>query len=172
MDRNADAATPCRSGSARRCWRWSEPSLVRRARDVAAWTDAHLASHRRSAETIAAIARDALGPRRRVRSARPSPSTRWRQWILERFARARKTLDRSRPERVRRARTRPTRITSRRPSHPRQSVRVTSCSMDLWAAEPARRASTPIRRGWPTSARRRAALRSLDGRSRRARRGH
>jgi Xaa-Pro dipeptidase len=57
-------------------------------RFYAGWTDEHLASHRRSAETIAAIARDALvlaGGRARTRE--PATEHELVAGILERFAR-------------------------------------------------------------------------------------
>ena len=58
-------------------------------RFYAAWSDAHLASHRRAAETIAGIARDAFthaGEHARGRD--PATEHGLVQWILERFARA------------------------------------------------------------------------------------
>jgi Xaa-Pro dipeptidase len=58
-------------------------------RFYAGWSDAHLASHLRSAETIAAIARDAFalaGERARTRG--PATEHELVQWILERFTRA------------------------------------------------------------------------------------
>jgi Xaa-Pro aminopeptidase len=58
-------------------------------RFYASWSEAHLASHLRSAETIAAIARDAFayaGERARTRD--PVTEHGLVQWILERFARA------------------------------------------------------------------------------------
>jgi Xaa-Pro dipeptidase len=58
-------------------------------RFYAAWTDAHLASHLRSAEAIAAIARDAFAlAGERARTTRPATEHELVQWILERFARA------------------------------------------------------------------------------------
>jgi Xaa-Pro aminopeptidase len=58
-------------------------------RFYAAWSEAQLASHRRAAETIAAIAREALGlAGERARGARPCTEHELAQWILERFARA------------------------------------------------------------------------------------
>jgi len=58
-------------------------------RFYAAWTDAHLASHLRSAETIAAIARDAFAlAGERARTARPATEHELVEWILERFAHA------------------------------------------------------------------------------------
>jgi Xaa-Pro aminopeptidase len=58
-------------------------------RFYAVWNDAQLASHRRSAETIAQIARGAFvlaGDR--ARTSRPATEHELVQWILERFARA------------------------------------------------------------------------------------
>ena len=58
-------------------------------RFYASWSEAHLASHRRSAETIAAIAREAIVlAGERARSARPATEHELVQWILDRFARA------------------------------------------------------------------------------------
>jgi Xaa-Pro dipeptidase len=63
-------------------------------RFYAAWTDAHLASHRRSAETIAKIAHDAIAlAGERARSARPATEHELVQWILDRFAAAGLTTD-------------------------------------------------------------------------------
>jgi len=58
-------------------------------RFYAAWSDAQLASHRRSAETIAAIARDAFAlAGERARTREPATEHELVQWILERFTRA------------------------------------------------------------------------------------
>ncbi|HEU4722877.1 MAG TPA: M24 family metallopeptidase, partial [Gemmatimonadaceae bacterium] len=58
-------------------------------RFYAGWTDAHLASHLRSAETIASIARDAFAlAGRRARTSEPATEHELVGWILERFARA------------------------------------------------------------------------------------
>ena len=58
-------------------------------RFYAAWSDEHLASHRRSAETIADIARDAFAHAgERARTGDPATEHGLVQWILERFARA------------------------------------------------------------------------------------
>src|SRR6476620_12743042 len=58
-------------------------------RFYAAWTDAHLVSHRRSAEVIATIAREAIAlAGERARTTRPATEHELVQWILERFARA------------------------------------------------------------------------------------
>jgi len=63
-------------------------------RFYASWTDAHLASHRRSAETIATIARDAIAfAGERARSTRPATEHELVLWILDRFARAGLTTD-------------------------------------------------------------------------------
>ena len=71
-------------------------------RFYASWTDAHLASHRRSAETIATIAREAIalaGERARSDASRH----RARAGAVDpRPLRPRRPLDRSRAERVRR----------------------------------------------------------------------
>lgn len=58
-------------------------------RFYAAWSDEHLASHRRAAEVIAAIAREAFALAG-ARSSTTNPATEHElvQWILERFARA------------------------------------------------------------------------------------
>ena len=56
-------------------------------RFYASWTEAHLASHRRSAETIATIAHDAIAfAGERARSTRPAMEHELVQWILDRFA--------------------------------------------------------------------------------------
>jgi len=58
-------------------------------RFYAAWTEAHLASHRRSAEVIATIAREAIAlAGERARTTRPATEHELVQWILDRFARA------------------------------------------------------------------------------------
>jgi len=58
-------------------------------RFYAAWTDAHLVSHRRSAEVIATIAREAIAlAGERARTTRPATEHELVQWILDRFARA------------------------------------------------------------------------------------
>lgn len=58
-------------------------------RFYAGWTEAQLASHLRSAETIAAIARDAFAlAGERARTPRPATEHELVQWILEHFARA------------------------------------------------------------------------------------
>jgi Xaa-Pro aminopeptidase len=58
-------------------------------RFYASWTDAHLASHRRSAETIAAVAREAIAlAGERARGTRPTTEHELVQWILDRFTRA------------------------------------------------------------------------------------
>jgi Xaa-Pro aminopeptidase len=58
-------------------------------RFYAAWSDAHLASHLRSAETIAAIARDAFAlAGERARTREPATEHELVRWILERFTRA------------------------------------------------------------------------------------
>ena len=58
-------------------------------RFYAAWSDAHLASHLRAAETIAAIARDAFAHAgEHARGRNPVTEHGLVQWILERFARA------------------------------------------------------------------------------------
>ena len=58
-------------------------------RFYASWTEAHLASHRRSAETIARIAHDAIAyAGERARSTRPAAEHELVQWILDRFASA------------------------------------------------------------------------------------
>jgi Xaa-Pro aminopeptidase len=58
-------------------------------RFYAAWSETQLASHRRAAETIAAIAREALAlAGERARGPRPCTEHELVQWILERFARA------------------------------------------------------------------------------------
>jgi Xaa-Pro aminopeptidase len=58
-------------------------------RFYAAWSDTELASHLRSAETIAAIARDAFAlAGERARTREPATEHELVQWILERFARA------------------------------------------------------------------------------------
>ena len=63
-------------------------------RFYAGWSDAHLASHLRSAETIAAIARDAFAlAGERARTAQRATEYELVQWILERFARAGLTTD-------------------------------------------------------------------------------
>jgi Xaa-Pro aminopeptidase len=63
-------------------------------RFYAAWSDAHLASHRRSAEIIAGIARDAIAlAGERARSSKPATEHELVQWILDRFARAGLTTD-------------------------------------------------------------------------------
>jgi Xaa-Pro aminopeptidase len=55
----------------------------------AVWSDPQLASHRRAAEVIAAIARDAFAlAGDRARTARPATEHELVRWILERFARA------------------------------------------------------------------------------------
>jgi Xaa-Pro dipeptidase len=63
-------------------------------RFYAAWSDDHLASHRRAAETIAAIAHDAFAlAGERSRAKRPVTEHELVQWILERFARAHLSTD-------------------------------------------------------------------------------
>jgi len=63
-------------------------------RFYASWTDAHLVSHRRSAETIATIAREAIAfAGERARTTRPATEHELVQWILDRFARAGLTTD-------------------------------------------------------------------------------
>jgi Xaa-Pro dipeptidase len=63
-------------------------------RFYAAWTEAHLASHRRSAETIATIAREAIAfAGERARTTGPATEHELVQWILDRFARAGLTTD-------------------------------------------------------------------------------
>jgi Xaa-Pro aminopeptidase len=58
-------------------------------RFYAAWSDAHLASHLRAAETIAGIARDAFAHAgEQARGRNPATEHGIVQWILERFARA------------------------------------------------------------------------------------
>jgi Xaa-Pro aminopeptidase len=58
-------------------------------RFYAGWSDAQLASHRRSAEIIAAIARDAFTlAGERARTSRPAKEHELVQWILDRFQRA------------------------------------------------------------------------------------
>ena len=58
-------------------------------RFYAAWSEEHLASHLRSAEAIAAIARDAFAHAgERARSREPATEHGIVQWILERFTRA------------------------------------------------------------------------------------
>ncbi|HET9799578.1 MAG TPA: Xaa-Pro peptidase family protein [Gemmatimonadaceae bacterium] len=58
-------------------------------RFYAAWSDAELASHERSAEIIAAIARDAFTlAGERARTSLPATEHELVHWILERFARA------------------------------------------------------------------------------------
>ena len=58
-------------------------------RFYASWSEAHLASHRRSAETIAAIAREAIAlAGDRARGTNPVTEHELVQWILDRFARA------------------------------------------------------------------------------------
>jgi Xaa-Pro aminopeptidase len=58
-------------------------------RFYASWNEAHLASHRRSAETIAVIAREAIAlAGERARRDRPATEHELVQWILDRFARA------------------------------------------------------------------------------------
>ena len=58
-------------------------------RFYASWTEAHLASHRRSAEIIATIAREAIAfAGERARTTRPTTEHELVQWILDRFARA------------------------------------------------------------------------------------
>jgi Xaa-Pro dipeptidase len=58
-------------------------------RFYASWTEPHLASHRRSAETIAAIGREAIAlAGERARANRPTTEHELVQWILDRFDRA------------------------------------------------------------------------------------
>jgi Xaa-Pro aminopeptidase len=58
-------------------------------RFYAGWTEAHLASHLRAAETIAAIAREAFAlAGERARTTRRATEHELVQWILERFTRA------------------------------------------------------------------------------------
>ena len=63
-------------------------------RFYAAWSDEHLASHRRAAEVIAAIAHEAFAlAGARSRTSRPLTEHALVQWILERFARASLSTD-------------------------------------------------------------------------------
>ena len=58
-------------------------------RFYAAWTSEHLATHRRAAEVIATVARDAfMLAGERAADGRPAAEHELQQWILDRFARA------------------------------------------------------------------------------------
>ena len=119
-------------------------------RFYASWSDAHLASHRRAAETIATIAHDAFALAGE-RARRHRAGHRARADAVD--ARAVRPRGPRRPITGRTsapARTRRTRTTSRRPSVRARSATATCCSSTC--GPPSRTASTPTRRGWPTSA--------------------
>src|SRR5690349_16480218 len=66
-----------------------QPSGDLVSRFYATWTAPHLAAHRRAAEAIAAIARDAFAEAGRAHAARrPMTEYQLHRWILERFERA------------------------------------------------------------------------------------
>jgi Xaa-Pro dipeptidase len=104
-------------------------------RFYASWTEAHLASHRRSAETIATIAREAIAfAGERARTARPTTEHELVQWILDRFARAGLTTDHGPSVCAGANSANPHYEPS--PDRPREVREGDVLLVDLWATEP------------------------------------
>jgi len=104
-------------------------------RFYAAWSDAHLASHRRSAEVIARIARDAIAlAGERARSPKPATEHELVQWILDRFGNAGLTTDHGPSVCAGANSANPHYEAS--PERPREIREGDVLLVDLWATEP------------------------------------
>ena len=104
-------------------------------RFYASWSDAQLASHRRSAETIAAIAREAIAlAGERARGANPATEHELVQWILDRFARAGLSTDHGPSVCAGANSANPHYEAS--PERPREIREGDVLLIDLWATEP------------------------------------
>jgi Xaa-Pro dipeptidase len=104
-------------------------------RFYASWSEAHLASHRRSAETIATIAREAIAlAGDRARSTNPATEHELVQWILDRFARAGLSTDHG-PSVCAGANSANPHYESS-PERPREIREGDVLLIDLWATEP------------------------------------
>ena len=104
-------------------------------RFYAQWTDAHLASHRRSAEVIATIAREAIAlAGERARTTKPATEHELVQWILDRFARAGLSTDHGPSVCAGENSANPHYEASA--EHPRHIREGDVLLVDLWATEP------------------------------------
>ena len=104
-------------------------------RFYASWTEAHLASHRRSAETIAVIAREAIAlAGERARGERPATEHELVQWILDRLARAGLSTDHGPSVCAGANSANPHYEAS--PERPREIREGDVLLIDLWATEP------------------------------------
>ena len=105
------------------------------SRFYASWSPANLAAHKRAAETIAGIARDAMSlAGERARSNTPIAEHELQQWILERFERAGVTTDHGPIVAAGANAANPHYAPSEQ--QPRPIVRGDILLIDLWAAHP------------------------------------
>ena len=105
-------------------------------RFYASWSASHLESHRRAAEIVASIARDAVAHAgARARSGMPAAEHELQQWIMDRFSRA--GLETSEPPIVAAGANAANPHYEPSAQRPRPIVAGDVLLIDLWAREPA-----------------------------------